>query len=185
MNSQFSSKKQRGLTLVELLIGMTILSVVTGLALSVLLNVQKTQRKFDEKYACSDEADRIARDVENSLRLAQKLIAGTDNKIKFLDINNDTTEYYLKADTLFKNKISITSLSVDSLYFSYIKIEGNKKMSDFYLLDINRDDILDALELNDVSGIRVYMKFSYSRVQGSKSISIGKQFFTLLRNLRG
>jgi len=180
----YKSLNQKGLTLVELMVTMVILSIVIGLTLSVLFNVQKTQRKLDEKYACNEEANRIAREIENSLRLAQKLIEGKNNKLKFLDINNDTTEYYLKGDTLFKNEKPATNLSVDSLYFIYVKIEENEKITDFYVLDTSGDAILDDMELTAVSGIRIYMRFSCPQSRASKKIKIKKRLFILLRNLQ-
>ncbi len=184
MKLPFSSRTKKGMTLVELLVAMTLFSVVIGLTVSVLFNVQKTQRTFGEKYVFIDEADRIAGDIEHSLRLAQKLIMGTYNKVTFLDIDNDTIEYCIKGDTLLKNGNPITDLSVDSLYFGYTKIDGNETIKDFSALDINGNDILDVTELIKVSGIEAYMVFISHRVRRSRKIKMERHFFTRLKNLQ-
>ena len=177
-------RKRKGVTLVELLVALVILSIIVTIALSVLFKAQRTQRMIDNKYDCRAEADRVAKEIENSLRLAQKLISGTEKRVKFLDINNDTNEFYLRSDTLFNNQKTITNLSVDSLFFTYTKIKEDEKITDLYWFDENRDGILDTLELNGVSGINVYMNFLCSQLQASKGRKIKKQLVILLRNLQ-
>ena len=178
------SRKTKGVTLVELLVALVILSIIITIALSVLFNAQRTQRMIDNKYDCRAEADRVAKEIENSLRLAQKLISGTDKRVKFLDINNDTNEFYLRNDTLFNNQKTITNLSVDSLFFTYTKIKEDEKITDLYWFDENRDGILDTLELSGVSGINVFVDFLCPQAQASKRIKIKKQLAVLLRNLQ-
>ena len=172
-----------GLTLVELLVAMTIFSMVIAITLSIFLNVQKTHKAIEKKYACNSEADRIVSEMEYSLRLARKLIAASYDRVKFLDVNTDTIEYYQKGDTLFWNGEPATDLAVDSLIFTYVKFEDNEKITDFHLLDMDNDGVLDVYELNAVSGIMGYLRFSSSPVQISARVRVEKRFFAKLRNL--
>jgi len=178
------SSAKKGLTLVELLVAVTILSIITTLTLAVFFNIQKSQRNIDNKYSNAAEVDRVAREIENSLRPAQKLISGTDKSLKFLDMNSDTIEYYLRNDTIFKNRIPLTELFVDSLYFIYAEIENNEKIADFYLFDIDNDGMLNEQELHNVSGLNIYADFLCPPAPGAKRQKIRKQIFISFRNLQ-
>lgn len=173
----------RGLTLVELLVAMTIFSMVIAITLSIFLNVQKTHKVIEKKYDCNSEADRIVSKMEYSLRLARQLIAAGYDRVKFLDVNTDTIEYYQKGDTLFWNGQPATDLAVDSLIFTYVKFEDNEKITDFHVLDIDNDGVLDVYELNAVSGVMVNLWLSSVSGQSSIKVKMEKQFFTRLRNL--
>ena len=174
----------KGLSLVEMLVVLAILSIIVTLSLSVVYNAQRTQRRIDDKYDCAMEVNRITKEVETSLRLAQRLVLGTDRSIKFLNINNDTNEYYLTNDTLFNNEKSVTNLQIDSLFFVYIKIKENEEVADFYFFDENRDGYLDTLELNDVSALHIYIDFLCPQASGTKPLVMQKQLFISFRNLQ-
>lgn len=182
MKYQFFHQKRKGLTLVELLIAMTVLSVVIALTLSVLFNAQKTQKQLDKKYEVSTEINRVTKRIEKSLIQAEKLISGTKNAIKFLGSSGDTVEYYVKGDTLYKNDQPLTMLSIDSLRFGYVKIKNKKKVTDFFSLDDNSDGILDHNELRAISGIEVNVQFLIT--DKSEEHRIKKHLFILLRNIQ-
>lgn len=103
--------------------------------------------------------------------------------MKFLDVNTDTIEYYQKGDTLFWNGQPATDLAVDSLIFTYVKFEDNEKITDFHVLDMDNDGVLDVYELNAVSGIMVNLWLSSVSGQSSIKVKVEKQFFARLRNL--
>ncbi len=184
MKSLIPLRAHRGITLIELLIAMTIFSVVIGLAMSILFNAQKAQQRIDEKYAYREEADRVTSEIEKSLRLATKLITAAEDQIEFLDANDDTIEYYLGGDTIFRNARAATSLSVGALYFTYVEVKGKEEISDFYLLDKNGDGFLDGDELFDISAVNVYLDFVVCSLSGSKRVSLKKNLFVLFRNLQ-
>ena len=125
------------MTLIELLVAMTILSVIIIITFSVLITVQKTNQSIEKKYDCNAEADRIVKDMENSLRTAKQLIAVTHNHVVFLDAHAETIEYYQKDDTFFKNKQIMTDLVVDSILFNCVKNINNVAISDFYQMDMD------------------------------------------------
>jgi prepilin-type N-terminal cleavage/methylation domain-containing protein len=183
LNKTYFRKRRKGLTLVEMLVAMTILSVVIAITLSVLFTVQKTYKSIEKKYDCNAEAGRIAQDMEHALRLARQLIAATYNQVVFLDINAETIEYYQKNDTLFKNNQSVTNLAVDSLLFIYAKFKDDEKISDFHVIDLDNNGMLDAYELDGVAGINVHLWLSSFSKQNSSRIRVEKQFFVQLRNL--
>ena len=74
----------------------------------------------DAALTCPEEVEKTGADVTYK---------GKKVTVIFLDINNDTNEYHLRADTLFNNQTILTNLFVDSLFFIYIKI--NAKNQDF------------------------------------------------------
>jgi prepilin-type N-terminal cleavage/methylation domain-containing protein len=177
-------KHKRGITLVELLITITIFSIITALTVSIFLNVQKTERRFDEKYDFNAEVDKVVQELEYSLRFARTLITGTDTTVKFLDINNDTVVYRLRGDTLLRNQMRMIPLSVDSIMFVYTKTEETKKIVDFYLFDENRNGILEVDELNGILGINVYIDFLYPEQSVVKKMRLKKQIVVSFRNIQ-
>jgi prepilin-type N-terminal cleavage/methylation domain-containing protein len=176
------SKNQSGLTLIELLVSLTIFSIIVMITLSVFFSAQRMQRKIDNKYDCNSEADRAVKQIERSLCFARKLVAGTESTITFIDINYDTVEYHVAEDTLFNNQDSVTTLLVDSLFFVYIKIIEKEKIADFYLFDEDRNGVLEDNELSGISGITVYVDFLYPESSGSKRLKIKKQLTISFRN---
>lgn len=170
--------------MVELLVAMAILSVVIMITLAVLFTVQETNKSIEKKYDCNAEADRIVQDMENTLRLARQLIMVTHNQIVFLDVNAETTEFYQKHDTLFRNKQAMTNLAVDSLVFTCVRFKDDEKISDFYNIDLDNNGILDTYELDSISGINVHLWLSSFLKMSSSKIKVEKQFFVQLRNLR-
>jgi prepilin-type N-terminal cleavage/methylation domain-containing protein len=183
LNKIHCKSKNKGLTLVELLVAMTILSVVIMITLSVLFTVQKTNKSIEKKYDCNAEADRLVQDMENTLRLARQLIMATQNRILFLDVHADTTEYSQKHDTLFKNEQIMTDLVVDSIVFIYLKYINGEKINNFYEMDLDNNGILDTYELDGVSGIDVHLWLSSVLKPKSSRIRMEKQFSVQLRNL--
>ena len=175
--------KNKGLTLIELLVALTILSVIIMITLSALFTVQKTKRSIEKKYDCNAEADRIVQDMENTLRLARQLIVATQNRVLFLDVHADTTEYSQKHDTLYKNGQIMTDLAVDSIVFVYLKCINGEKIDDFYEIDLDNDGIFATYELDGVSGIDVHLWLSSVLKPESSRIKVEKQFSVQLRNL--
>jgi prepilin-type N-terminal cleavage/methylation domain-containing protein len=176
------SKSQSGLTLIELLVSLTIFSIIVTITLSVFFSAQRMQRKIDNKYDCNAEADRVVKQIEQSLCFARTLVAGTESTITFIDINYDTIEYHVSEDTLLRNQKNISTLSVDSLLFVYIKVIGKEKVADFYLFDKDRNGVLEDDEFSGISGITVYVDFLYPESSGSKRLKIKKQLTISFRN---
>jgi prepilin-type N-terminal cleavage/methylation domain-containing protein len=177
------SKNQLGLTLIELLVSLTIFSIIVTITLSVFFSAQRMQRKIDTKYDCNAEAERVIKQLERSLCFARTLVAGTESTITFIDINYDTIEYHVSEDTLLCNQNRVTTLLVDSLLFVYIKIIEKEKIADFYLFDKDRNGVLENNELSGVSGITVYVDFFYPESASSKRLKIKKQLTISFRNL--
>jgi prepilin-type N-terminal cleavage/methylation domain-containing protein len=171
-------RKPQGLTLVELLVAITIVSVVITISLSVLFSARKVQLKFDEKYASENEADLVMKEIETSIRLAHGLVSGTCSTLVILDVNLDTCVYYKRADTLFKNHRHITDLPIDSLCFTYIKPEVPENICDFYAFDEDKDGILSGNELRAICGVNVGIYFWNSQ----RTNTVRRQFSVRLRN---
>ena len=178
LNKTYLTSQSRGLTLVELLVAITILSVIIMITLSILLNMQKTNRLVEKKYACNAEADRLVRDMENTLRQVRQLITATYNKVEFLDVYAETVEYYQKYDTLFKNRKIATDLAVDSVLFTCVKYENGVKISGFAELDLDNNAVLDTHELSNISGIYVHLRLS-----SDTKTKVEKDFFVQFRNM--
>ncbi|MEO0124400.1 MAG: type II secretion system protein [candidate division WOR-3 bacterium] len=170
-----------GLTLIELLVAMTIFSIILTLTLLVFLNLRKAQTQLDKKYEISNEVERLCKEIENALKFCQKLISCGQTYITFIDINGDTIEYHQNNDTLYKNNKIFTNLTIDSLSFIFVRLKEKEEIKDFYLIDENRDGILTGGELKNISGIAIYLLVSYP--EGFKRIKIRKNFFIAFRNL--
>ncbi len=178
----YDHRTKNGLTLVELLVAMTIFSIVVTLTLTIFFNIQNTQRQFDKKYEIESEVNRILKEIETSLKSAQQLVSGTSRRIKFLNASNDTIEYYLENDILIKRGEPLTNLVVDSLCLTYIQVKEKEKITEFDLLDKNHDGILSGSEFIAISGVSASFQFSY--FEKSKRMIIKKIFFIALRNFQ-
>jgi prepilin-type N-terminal cleavage/methylation domain-containing protein len=180
MSTSFCGKR-RGLTLVELLIAITIVSVVISISLSVLFSARGVQRRFEDKYACEAEADRVVKEMEISLRLARELITATCSTLTFLDVHSDTCMYYQQSDTLFRNSMPLARLAVDSLRFLYFKADSTGCICDPYDLDQDMDGVLRGVELNGVSGIN--LKIHFLHAARSHTLQLRRGCSVLLRNV--
>lgn len=176
------SGSNKGLTLVELLVAMTVFLAVIAISLSVLYNTQRVQRQLDKKYKLKGEINRVMKKVEKSVMQTEKLISGGNHSIAFTGPAGDTIKYYIRNDTLFENNKPLTTLAVDLLNFTYIKPIDNRKISDFFSLDSNMNGVLDYNETRAISGIEIDLQFVY--MEKSVEHRVKKHLVILLRNFQ-
>ncbi len=169
-----------GFTLVELLVGLTIFSIIVTITLSVLFRIQRLQREMDKKYDFHNEIESICKGLENSLKNCQRLILVNKKMVKFLDIYDDTITYILSNDTLYKDNHPFQKLLFDSFYFAFVKFNG--EIVDLNLLDEDNNGVLSDNELTHISGIVIVMNPYY--FEGLKKVKIKKNLFVSFRNAK-
>lgn len=132
----FVSKK--GLSLIEVLTSVTIFSIVVLTVTGIFISVLRIQRKVLATQEILDQTSYALEYMSRALRMAKKDISGTcfgagDNYklfttatstgIKFIDSNNNCTEYYLENNMLKKAiGSSLSDLTSAKLKVNYFKI---------------------------------------------------------------
>ncbi len=115
--------KGRGFTLVELLVGMAIFSLIGGAAFSLLVSGIAAQRNALGKQAIVDQISFVSEYMSRALRQARKElnspasclttagrgwnyeVGGGGSRIRFLDRNNRCREFFLDTEQI-KERIS-------------------------------------------------------------------------------
>ena len=140
------------------------LSKIVGEIKKIVLNFEK------QKESITSELKLIKKERKNLEIQIENLIREQDQLAKKIKQNKVYVDEYNNIVEEKKTRLA--------------KIQENEKITDFYLLDTSADGILDDMELNAVSGTKIYMKFSCLQSRGSKRIRIEKELFILLRNLQ-
>jgi|GEM_PF-2987273 len=175
-------KNHSGFTLVELLVALTIFSIIIAITLSVLFRIQRLQRELDKKYEFHKEIASLCKEMESSFKNCQRLILVSSRMINFLDIYGDTINYFLRGDTLYKNNKPFSEILFDSLYFTFVKVNGNEGMFDFNSLDEDYNSVLSESEFTNISGVMIVMNLYY--FEGLKKVKVKKNLFVSFRNAK-
>lgn len=175
-------KNPLGFTLVELLVALTLFSIIITITLSVFFRIQRLQKEMDKKYEFRNEIESICKEMENSLKNCKRLILVNTKMVKFLDISDDTIIYSLRGDTLYKDNNPFPRILFDSFSFSFVRLNGNGEIADLNSLDEDHNGVVSDTELTHISGIMIVMNPCY--FEGLKKVKIEKNLFISFRNAK-
>jgi prepilin-type N-terminal cleavage/methylation domain-containing protein len=175
-------KNRLGFTLVELLVALTVFSIIITITLSVLFRIQRLQRELDKKYEFHKEIASLCKEMESSFKNCQRLILVSSRMINFLDIYGDTINYFLRGDTLYKDNNPFPRILFDSFSFSFVRLNGNGEIADLNSLDEDHNGVVSDTELTHISGIMIVMNPCY--FEGFKKVKIEKNLFISFRNAK-
>jgi hypothetical protein len=171
-----------GLTLIELLVSLTLTSIILVMAFYVQLSASKSYIKWESKNRFADNARIISRSFINSITEGMEII--NIDKNSFTILKNDLKEYKLEFNPngeLIKNDQSIVPVDyrINSFEFSYL-IEGDSDKSewaDFDNLDENQDMQSNLDELSPIKGVRLKFSLSGDKQSGDfESLAIMRKY---------
>ena len=89
--------RQKGLTLIELLVAMGIFTVVIMAVVGLFISGNNSQRKINELYVLQRESSFIMEKMSREIRMAKSKDITQNNKyqIEFIDYNEDKIKYCL------------------------------------------------------------------------------------------
>jgi len=171
-----------GLTLIELLVSLSLTSLVLVIAFYVQLSASKSYIKWESKSRFADNARIISRSFINSITEGMEII--NIDKTSITILKNDLKEYKLEftpRGELMKNDQSLVphDYQVSSYEFSYL-IEGDSNKSewaDFGKLDENQDMRLSQDELALIEGVKLKYSLAGDKQNGDfESLAIMRKY---------
>ncbi len=122
------NQSEKGVTLVELLIAVTVLSIAMAITSSMFANSMKEQQKIIAKQNVTDNSRYITEFIVKELRMAKAIDPVSKNgifsTITFTNSSGSAVTYYLSGNTILRNggsgdqPISSNEISVSALTFS-------------------------------------------------------------------
>ncbi|MBU3965337.1 prepilin-type N-terminal cleavage/methylation domain-containing protein [Patescibacteria group bacterium] len=122
------NQNEKGVTLVELLIAVTVLSIAMAIASSMFANSMKEQQKIIAKQNVTDNSRYITEFMIKEIRMARSIDSGSKNgifsAITFTNSSGNAVTYSLSGNTILRNSgsgdqpISSGEISVSALTFS-------------------------------------------------------------------
>ncbi len=112
----FNQKKQKGFTLVELMVSMFVFALLAGVIAGILTSGIQSQRIILKDQKITSEMSYVMEYISRDIRTARKDVDGTcivadnnyqiigGNNIRFLNKNNKCHEYYLKNNRIYQKK---------------------------------------------------------------------------------
>jgi hypothetical protein len=171
-----------GLTLIELLVSLSLTSLVLVMAFYVQLSASKSYIKWELKSRFADNARIISRSFINSITEGMEII--NIDKTSITILKNDLKEYKLEFTPngeLMKNDQSIVPVDyhINSFEFSYL-IEGDSDKPEWAgldRLDKNQDMRLNRDELLPIKGVRLKFSLSGDKQEGDfESLAIMRKY---------
>jgi hypothetical protein len=172
----------KGITLIELLVSLSLTSLVLVIAFYVQLSASKSYIKWESKSRFADNARIISRSFINSITEGMEII--NIDKTSITILKNDLKEHKLEFTPngeLIKNNQSLVPIDyrISSFEFSYL-IEGDSNKSewaDFDQLDINQDMRLSRDELSPIKGVKLKYSLSGDKQSGDfESLAIMRKY---------
>ncbi|OPX18199.1 hypothetical protein BXT86_02455 [candidate division WOR-3 bacterium 4484_100] len=167
-----------GLTLVELLISITIFSIIVTITLFVFFNTQQVEKKLQKSWELNREIDLFIKKISRSIKETKKILRAEANSLEIININNDTIRYCQKNHRFYKNGNPISPLLIDSLSFRYITISEMGRDHDYLNLEKNGDGFLEDKGLHSIFGIGIELQFLTS-----ENKRVDRRVFIRLKNL--
>jgi prepilin-type N-terminal cleavage/methylation domain-containing protein len=170
-------KNQKSFTLVELLVAVTIFSLISTISTGILVSSLRTQKKLLASQELSDQVSFLIEYMSRTIRMAKKDLNGTclttaklnyekthgGQGIKFLNYKGNCQEFYLEGNLLKENKggtiFDLTSGSLKVLNFN-----------------IGPDDSWDQND-NDQPRVTLFLE-----IEGKEGIKISTQTSISQRN---
>lgn len=122
------NQNEKGVTLVELLIAVTVLSIAMAIASSMFANSMKEQQKIIAKQNVTDNSRYITEFMIKEIRMAKAIDPASKNgifsTITFTNSSGSAVTYSLSGNTILRNggsgdqPISSNEISVSALTFS-------------------------------------------------------------------
>ena len=159
-----------------------------------LINTAIIQNKIREsKIKFNNELDKIIHDTKNELDL---IIEHLNQKYPFL--RNDNTspliQLLLYFDENYKNKNYIINISSMNFFYTYFLLEelknidkfnaGDDNLDDTFLLFENIKDILNNIQLKNISFLNSISYTLFRNIKLSKLIQLNKKIISLDNNLK-
>lgn len=131
------NKLNKGVTIIELLVTVTVFSIAITTSLSLLTSAIKEQRKALGSAYLLDTASYVTEYISRALRMAQKDLSGDcvgtakgnfggpdENHIKFLNYNGECQEFFLEGEAIKVRRLGVSqpltpsNLTVANLEFA-------------------------------------------------------------------
>ncbi len=111
----FNQKKEKGLTLIELIVSALIFSLIAGAIVGIFISSIQAQRVILKDQRIASEVSYVIEHISRDIRMAKKDVDGTcinpnDNfqltgeSIRFLNKDNKCHEYYLENNKIHQRK---------------------------------------------------------------------------------
>jgi len=170
-------KSQKSFTLVELLVAVTIFTLISTISTGILISSFKAQKKLLASQELSDQVSFLIEYMSRTIRMAKKDLNGTclttaklnyekthgGQGIKFLNYQGNCQEFYLEGSLLKEKKDTIISDLTS----------GSLKVLNF---NIGPDDSWDQND-NDQPRVTLFLK-----IEGREGIKINTQTSISQRN---
>jgi len=138
----FLKKTKRSFTLIELMVSMTVFSLIIASASGVFTSVLQAQRKLLATQELLSQTSYLEEYMSRSIRMAKKDVLGacitaksnydivSGQSIKFMNYKEECQEFYLLSSHLMENKAGVVSeLTSDTLAVNNFNISllGNSQ----------------------------------------------------------
>jgi len=92
--------RERGFTIIELMVAMTLFLVLIGIAIGGFINALRTQRAIVELMAANDNASLTMEQIAREMRTGYYFVKISDTELKFVNAYNVTVFYRLNEETI-------------------------------------------------------------------------------------
>jgi prepilin-type N-terminal cleavage/methylation domain-containing protein len=126
-DSKFNNK---GFTLLELLLAISLLSLIITITVGIFVSGSKTQRKIIELSAAQREGGYLMETISREIRMAKAINSdqegNNDSDVEFTNYDGDPTIYELSGGQILRNTkpISSSDVTIENLTF-YVSDDFN------------------------------------------------------------
>ena len=167
LSSVSRQRSSAGFTLVELLVALSLLSIITGMVFSFFLFTNKQIIKREKKSFAFESSISLMHSMENNIRKSRATVYLDENKWQFLRQNGDTCIYVFDNGKLTFNGIPVSIEEKPIISFSFTCFGkdslldlNNDHEIDFDELDLSSDRKIDEDETQNISRIRATINFT-------------------------
>lgn len=154
-------KRGAGFTLVELVVALSLLSIVTGMVSSFYLFAHQQIIKREKKLFSFENAQSLMHSLGENIRKSRATLCLDENKWQFLRQNGDTCVYAFEDGILSFNNSPVPMEEKPVASFSFacfgkdtlLDLNDDQEI-DFDELDLNSDRKIDEEETRNICRIR-------------------------------
>ena len=92
--------KQKGFTIIELLVAMSLFLVLVAVATGTFIQTLRTQRIITELTAANDNATQVIEQMSREIRTGFSFVDSTDTTLKFVNYRNEQVSYKLVGGSI-------------------------------------------------------------------------------------